>query len=73
MVTQTPTTRASLADLAEGAALLARGVDVVIWLFEGGYARLTREDLPAIEAFLEDRTDTLSLSAGLLPDAAVNA
>jgi len=72
MVTQTLTTRASLADLAEGAALLARGVDRVIWVFGGGYALLTREDLPAIEAFLDGDADTLSLSAGLLPDAVVN-
>jgi len=72
MVPQTLTTRASLAELAEAAALLSRGIDAVIWVVEGGYARLTREDLPAIEAFLDGRSDTLSLDGGLLPDE-VNA
>jgi len=73
MVTQTATTHASLAELAECATMLSHGVDAVIWVVAGGFVRLTREDLPAIHAFLDGRTDTLSLPGGLLPDEAVNA
>lgn len=47
--------------------------DAVLWIVDGGFIRLTREDLPAIRAFLDGHTDTLSLPGGLLPAEAVNA
>jgi len=73
MVPRTRTTRTSLAELAHCAALLSQGMDTVIWVVDGGYASLTRADLPAIEAFLDGRTEELSLCGGLLPDEAVIA
>jgi len=73
MVPHTPTTRASYSELAQHAATLLQGVDAVIWVVGGGYIHLTHADLPAILAFLDGRTNTLSLPGGLLPDEAVNA
>ncbi len=73
MVTQRTTTRASLSELAECVAMLSHGVDTVLWVVAGGFVHLTHADLPAILAFLDGRTRTLTLPGGLLPDELVNA
>ncbi len=69
----TPTGNIAESELANAAAMLARGIDaVILFVSDGGFARLTQGDLPAIRAFLDGHTDTLSLPGGLLPDEAVN-
>lgn len=67
-----PTSRIASSELAGYAAMLDYA-DAVLWVVDGGFIRLTREDLPAIRAFLDGDSDSLSLSGGLLPAEVVKA